>query len=85
MIFSHVFPTKPPCEYQLICYRNRSKQHTWALGAESSSQQLGGEGRGPKSHPHMGKSGVSFGGPKNKDYSILGSMLGSPCFGQRPL
>ena len=35
----------------------------------------------------MEKKGVSqnyryrFGGPHNKDYNILGSILGSPCFG----
>ena len=28
--------------------------------------------------------GTLFGGPYNKDYSILGSMLGSPCFGKLP-
>ena len=28
--------------------------------------------------------GYHFGGPKNKDYSILGSILGSPYFGKLP-
>ena len=28
--------------------------------------------------------GVPFGGPNNKDYSILGSILGSPYFGKLP-
>ena len=30
------------------------------------------------------KLGVLFGGPNNKDYSILGSILGSPHFGKLP-
>ena len=30
------------------------------------------------------KLGVPFGGPNNKDYSILGSILGSPYFGKLP-
>ena len=30
------------------------------------------------------KLGVPFRGPKNKDYSILGSILGSPYFGKLP-
>ena len=30
------------------------------------------------------KLGVPFGGPHNKDYSILGSILGSPHFGKLP-
>ena len=29
--------------------------------------------------------GYHFGGPYNKDYSILGSILGSPYFGKLPL
>ena len=29
-------------------------------------------------------SGYPFGGPHNKDYSILGSILGSPYFGKLP-
>ena len=29
--------------------------------------------------------GYFFGGPHNKDYSILGSILGSPYFGKLPL
>ena len=28
--------------------------------------------------------GYHFGGPHNKDYSILGSILGSPYFGKLP-
>ena len=28
--------------------------------------------------------GTLFGGPNNKDYSILGSILGSPYFGKLP-
>ena len=28
--------------------------------------------------------GTLFGGPYNKDYSILGSILGSPYFGKLP-
>ena len=28
--------------------------------------------------------GTFFGGPYNKDYSILGSILGSPYFGKLP-
>ena len=28
--------------------------------------------------------GTLFGGPHNKDYSILGSILGSPNFGKLP-
>ena len=28
--------------------------------------------------------GYLFGGPHNKDYSILGSILGSPYFGKLP-
>ena len=28
--------------------------------------------------------GTLFGGPQNKDYSILGSILGSPYFGKLP-
>ena len=28
--------------------------------------------------------GTFFGGPHDKDYSILGSILGSPCFGKLP-
>ena len=28
--------------------------------------------------------GTFFGGPHNKDYSILGSILGSPYFGKLP-
>ena len=28
--------------------------------------------------------GYHFGGPNNKDYSILGSILGSPHFGKLP-
>ena len=28
--------------------------------------------------------GTLFRGPYNKDYSILGSILGSPCFGKLP-
>ena len=28
--------------------------------------------------------GYLFGGPNNKDYSILGSILGSPYFGKLP-
>ena len=28
--------------------------------------------------------GTFFGGPHNKDYSILGSLLGSPYFGKLP-
>ena len=28
--------------------------------------------------------GTTFGGPNNKDYSILGSLLGSPYFGKLP-
>ena len=28
--------------------------------------------------------GYYFGGPNNKDYSILGSILGSPHFGKLP-
>ena len=28
--------------------------------------------------------GTLFGGPHNKDYSILGSILGSPYFGKLP-
>ena len=36
--------------------------------------------------PHGGfpKLGVPFLGPHNKDYSILGSILGSPHFGKLP-
>ena len=30
------------------------------------------------------KLGYPFGGPYNKDYSILGSILGSPYFGKLP-
>ena len=30
------------------------------------------------------KLGVPFWGPNNKDYSILGSILGSPYFGKLP-
>ena len=30
------------------------------------------------------KLGVPFGGPNNKDYSILGPILGSPHFGKLP-
>ena len=30
------------------------------------------------------KLGVLFGDPHNEDYSILGSTLGSPCFGKVP-
>ena len=30
------------------------------------------------------KLGVPFGGPHNKDYGILGSILGSPYFGKLP-
>ena len=30
-------------------------------------------------------SGYLFGGPHNKDYSILGSILGSPYFGKLPV
>ena len=30
------------------------------------------------------KLGVPFWGPSNKDYSILGSILGSPQFGKLP-
>ena len=30
------------------------------------------------------KSGVPFGCPNNKDYSILGFILGSPYFGKLP-
>ena len=30
------------------------------------------------------KLGVPFAGPYNKDYSILGSILGSPYFGKLP-
>ena len=30
------------------------------------------------------KLGVPFGGPHNKDYSILGSILGSPYLGKLP-
>ena len=30
------------------------------------------------------KLGVTFWGPNNKDYSIWGSMLGSPYFGKLP-
>ena len=30
------------------------------------------------------KLGVPFWGPENRDYSILGSILGSPYFGQLP-
>ena len=29
-------------------------------------------------------SGYHFGGPNNKDYSIMGSILGSPYFGKLP-
>ena len=29
--------------------------------------------------------GYHFGGPHNKDYSILGSILGSPYFGKLPI
>ena len=28
--------------------------------------------------------GYLIGGPPNKDYSILGSILGYPCFGKLP-
>ena len=42
----------------------------------------------PGSHnPYMGVSqnyGYLLGGPNNKDYSILGSILGSPYFGKLP-
>ena len=31
------------------------------------------------------KLGVPFGGPYNKDYKILGSILGSPYLGKLPL
>ena len=31
------------------------------------------------------KFGVPSGDPHNKDYSILGSILGSPCIGKLPL
>ena len=38
------------------------------------------------SSPYYIDMGVSqnFGGPHNKDYSILGSILGSPYFGNLP-
>ena len=32
--------------------------------------------------PEIG--GTLFGGPNNKDYSIVGSILGSPYFGKLP-
>ena len=32
--------------------------------------------------PKLGVPFCLFGGPYNKDYSILGCMLGSPCFGK---
>ena len=41
----------------------------------------------PKPPTYMGVSqnyGYLFGGPNNKDYSILGSILGSPYFGKLP-
>ena len=47
------------------------------------------EGRklGTCHHSDMGvsqNSGYFFGGPHSKDYSILGSILGSPYFGKQP-
>ena len=30
-------------------------------------------------------SGYHYGGPNNKDYGILGSILGSPYFGKLPI
>ena len=42
----------------------------------------------PKSHEYVygdfPKLGVPFRGPNNKDYSILGSILGYPYFGKLP-
>ena len=32
--------------------------------------------------PKLG--GTFLGGPHNKDYNMLGSILGSPCFGKLP-
>ena len=41
------------------------------------------EGEGLK-YGGFPKLGVSFGGPYNKDYSILGSIMGYPNFGKLP-
>ena len=49
-----------------------SKNH---LGARPTLHRNGG-------FPKLG--GTLFGGPHNKDYSILGSILGSPYFGKLP-
>ena len=38
----------------------------------------------PKLYGSFPKLGVPFGGPYNRDYSILGSKLGSPYFGKLP-
>ena len=35
----------------------------------------------PKAPGDFPKLGIPFGGPHNKDYSILGSILGPPIFG----
>ena len=35
-------------------------------------------------HGGFPKLGYHFGGPHNKDHSILGSILGSPYFGKLP-
>ena len=41
---------------------------------------MGGEWAGRWGFPKIG--GTCFGGPHNKDYSILGSLLGSRYFGK---
>ena len=45
---------------------------------------LGGPGLKSEDLGGFPKLGVPFGGPNDKDYSILGSILGSPYFGKLP-
>ena len=49
----------------------------WVLGTWS----LGFKASGFRGFPKLG---VPFGAPHNKDYSIFGSVLGSPYFGKLP-
>ena len=52
----------------------QSPKDLWVNSILASKRDLGG----------FLKLGVPFGGSQNKDYSIWGSISGSPCFGKLP-
>ena len=61
----------------------RAWQHEVMVSTHRAFKGLGGRVQeGP--NIHLPKKGYLFRGPNNKDYSILGSILGSPYLGKLP-